>query len=83
MNDPAVPPPPPVLRAPVRTERSGRAERPERAAKPERPAKPARAPGRFRFARRAVGAVVGLGLVAAVLAGGFALHTYDRYVSGR
>ena len=81
MNDPAVPPPPPVLRAPVRTERSGRAERPGRAAKPERPAKPARAPGRFRFARRAVGAVVGLGLVAAVLAGGFALHTYDRYAA--
>ena len=75
MNDPAVPPPPPVLRAPVC------AERPGRAAKPERPAKPARAPGRFRFARRAVGAVVGLGLVGAVLAGGFALHTYDRYAA--
>ncbi len=50
----------------------------QRAAKAARSARP-RAP--FRFVRRVLGAVAGLGLAGGVLGGAFALHTYDRYAA--
>ena len=49
-----------------------------RTRKAARAAKPR---GRFRVVRRIVGAVAGLSIVAAVVGGAFALHTYDKYAA--
>jgi len=47
----------------------------------DKAAKPARPRARFRFVRRALGVVAGLGLAGGVLGGAFALHTYDKYAA--
>ncbi len=54
---------------------------PPRASRRTPVSKPARPPRRFRFVRRAVGTVLGLGVAAGVAGGAFALHTYNRYAA--
>ena len=59
----------------------GTAPQPPRVSRRVPISKPARRPRRFRFVRRAVGTVLGLGVAAGVAGGAFALHTYDRYAA--